>query len=39
MFTSKGKKEKEQRKFKLNIDVIAEQFEELKISIDTNIEL
>ena len=29
----------EQRKFKLNIDVIAEQFEELKISIDTNIEL
>ncbi len=29
----------EQRKFKLNIDVIADQFEELKISIDTNIEL
>lgn len=29
----------EQRKIKLNIDVIAEQFEELKISIDTNIEL
>lgn len=29
----------EQGKFKLNVDVIADQFEKLKISIDTNIEL